>query len=173
MPLRYLLTAFFLFASATGVQAEGAVGTAMERCEKGVFVTAPNGAVARILSDLGGVCAVTFPNGAEGIVPGGGGVFVPSDLIRQAAPLEALESGAFAGGYLCTITASQDQFRFELASDGHYTLRESAGTYENPDVNSIRFIDGELDGANGWMNKGVIGVTMPGGASEIRCVIEQ
>lgn len=144
----------------------------MESCEKGAIVKDGLGATGRIISEMAGMCLVTFPDGTEGVSPGGGNMHPPGALIRQAALTETRETGVVAGSYLCTPGGELIQYYFELAEDGTYTLQESAGTYENPDQNSINFRDGELDGASGWMNKGVIGLTVPGVAREARCVVQ-
>ena len=157
---------------ATAAFGEGATGSAMESCEKGAIVKNPLGATGRILSDVGGVCLVSFPNGTEGVIPGGGSMYPPGSLIRQAALNEVTESGVVLGSYVCTSKGGQIAFTFTLAEDGTYALQESAGRYENSDRNSINFSDGELDGAVGWMNKGVVGLKVPGAENEVRCVAE-
>ncbi|AKI03424.1 hypothetical protein IMCC20628_04758 (plasmid) [Hoeflea sp. IMCC20628] len=172
MRLSYMFAVLILGTSATASFGEDVIGSRMESCEKGAVVKDELGATGRIISDVAGVCLVTFPNGTEGVIPGGGHMYPPGSLIRQAALNEVADSGVVVGRYLCTRADDQFQFNFELTGDGSYTLQESAGVYENADRNSISFIDGELDGAAGWMNKGVIGLTIPGADSETRCVVE-
>jgi hypothetical protein len=172
MRLRYLLSVLLLGASATASESEGAIGSPMESCEKDAIVMDVLGATGRIISEISGICLVSFPNGAEGVIPGGSRMHPPGTLIRQAALNEVSESGVAVGSYLCTPGGVLIQYDFELAGDGTYTLRESDGTYENSDKNSINFVGGELDGASGWMNKGVIGLTVPGVDGEARCVVQ-
>jgi hypothetical protein len=170
MRFSYVLAVLISGIGATAAFAEGAVGSAMENCEKNAIVKNALGATGRILSDMGGVCLVGFPNGTEGVIPGGSSMYPPGALIRQAALNEVAESGVVLGNYVCTAKSGEIAFTFELAGDGTYTLQESAGRYENPDRNSISFSDGDLDAAVGWMNKGVIGLKVPDGEGEVRCV---
>ena len=144
----------------------------METCEEGAIVKDMMGATGRILSDIAGMCLVTFPNGTADLKPGGSNMHPPGSLIRKAALNEVTESGAIVGEYQCTNPSDMFQFYFELAEDGMYTLQESEGTYENPDRNSINFVDGELDGAFGWMNQGTMGLTIEGNDDELRCVVQ-
>ncbi len=144
----------------------------MKSCEKDAIVKDGFGAIGRIVSDIAGMCLVSFPNGTEGVSPGGANMHPPGSLIRQAGLNEVSETGVVLGSYRCTPAGDLMQYSFELAGDGTYTLQESAGAYENADRNSINFIGGELDGASGWMNKGVIGLMVPGVGNETRCVVE-
>jgi hypothetical protein len=167
-----ILAVLCLSVCASASFGQGVVGSAMESCEKGAIVKDGPGATGRIISEMAGMCLVSFPNGTEGVIPGGSKMHPPGSLIRQAALNEVGDSGVILGSYLCTHPDGQFQFNFELAGDGTYTLQESAGTYENANRNAINFIGGELDGTSGWMNKGTMGLTVPSASGEMRCVVE-
>jgi hypothetical protein len=157
----------------TAAFAEGDIGSPMETCEKGAIVKDKMGATGRVISDMAGMCLVTFPNGTANVNPGGSNMHPPASLTRQAALNVVAQSVAIIGEYQCTNPSDMFQFYFELAADGTYTLQESAGTYENSDRNSIKFIDGELDGASGWMNQGTMGLRVANSNDELRCVLQQ
>ncbi len=172
MNLKFILAGLIATADATAAFAEVDIGSPMETCEKGAIVSDTMGATGRIISEIAGMCLVTFPNGTSNVQPGGSNMHPPASLIREASHSAVTESGAIVGEYLCTNPSNMFQFYFELLKDGTYTLQESAGTYENSDRNSINFIDGELDGAFGWMNQGTMGLSVKNSDSELRCVLQ-
>jgi len=173
MTVKYMIAVLIAFAGATTASSEGEIGSPMETCEKGAIVKDTMGATGRIISEMAGMCLVTFPNGTANVNPGGSNMHPPASLIRRAALNVVAESGAIIGEYQCTNPSDMFQFYFELAENGTYTLQESAGTYENSDRNSINFIDGELDGASGWMNQGTMGLRVANSNNELRCVLQQ
>jgi hypothetical protein len=172
MTSRFMLVALLLGLNATSVYGDAKIGAAMETCEKGAIVKDELGVIGRIISDVAGMCLVTIPSGTKGVIPGGSKMYLPGSLVRQAPLNEVAGTGVVAGSYLCTRASDQFQFYFELAGDGTYSLQESVGTYENSDRNSINFVDGELDGAFGWMNKGTIGLSVSNSQSEARCIVQ-
>jgi hypothetical protein len=172
MKLGAIFSIVLVSGGATISYADSEIGEPMETCEKGAIVKDTTGATGRIISDMAGMCLVTFPDGTTNVNPGGSSLQPPASLIRQAAMNVVAETGAIVGEYQCTNPSDMFQFYFELAEDGTYTLQESAGTYGNADRNSINFVDGELDGAFGWMNKGTMGLTVEGNDNELRCIVQ-
>lgn len=84
MKFSFVLT---LIASvcATSASAQGEVGSPMDTCEKGPIVKDTLGATGRIISEIAGMCLVTFPNGTANVNPGGINMHPHASFIRQAA----------------------------------------------------------------------------------------
>lgn len=172
MTSRRVFIALLAGLNATSAIAEGDIGSPLETCEQGVIVKDWLGATGRIISEVAGMCLVTFPSGTENVAPGGANMHPPASLTRAEAFNVISETGVIVGEYRCSRASDQFEFYFELAGDGTYTLQEDSGTYETPDKNSIAFIGGEFDGVSGWMHQGSMGLTQGGGDDEMRCVVQ-